>query len=120
MRGGLSFNGTNLVCICTKSWWRAKNGAKQNQTMIHEIGHQFNMVAQGTGSGPDKVATQYTGKGHVGSHCYNGCGVQANYSSHTASSTCVMFGAGNGKNAFCANCAIAMKKQDISGGFGSL
>lgn len=120
MRGGLSFPGTNLVCICTKAWWLAKNEAYQNQVMIHEIGHQFGMVADGSGTGPDKVATQYTGKGHVGSHCYNGCGGLASYSGQEASSTCVMFGGTNGKTAYCANCAPAMKKQDISNGFGSL
>lgn len=114
MRGGISLSG-NIVCICTRAWWGNKSTSDQNQTMIHEIGHQIKMVAEGTGKGPDKVATQYTGKGHVGSHCHYNLPTQADYSS--ASGSCVMFGATNGVSTFCANCAPAVVKQDLSDGW---
>jgi hypothetical protein len=119
MRGGLSFRGANLICVCTKAWWTQKSAASQNQVIIHELGHQYAMVADGTGTGPDRVATQYAGSGHVGNHCHNGVAAQANYGAVTGA-TCVMFGATNAPTSFCGNCAPAVKKQDFSGGFGSL
>ncbi|HEY6642888.1 hypothetical protein [Povalibacter sp.] len=114
MRGGISLSG-NIVCVCTRAWWKNKSTGDQNQTMIHEIGHQLNMVADGTGKGPDRVSTQYSGKGHVGSHCHHSLPVQADYGS--ASGSCVMFGATNGISAFCSNCAPAVLKQDLSAGW---
>lgn len=119
MRGGLSFPGTNLICVCTKAWWREKSADSQNETIIHEMGHQFDMVVDGSGSGPDRVATQYDDSGHVGSHCHNGIAAQADYSDEDGS-TCVIFGATNDVSTFCANCAPAVKKQDLGDGFGSL
>jgi len=118
MRGGKSFR-ENLICVCTRSWWRDKTTAYQNQVMIHEIGHQYGMVADGTGTGPDWVTTQYDNSGHKGSHCHRGISDRADYGG-VEGSTCVMFGATNGINAFCSECAGAVKKQDFSGGFGSL
>ena len=114
MRGGISLSG-NIVCVCTRAWWRDKTGPEQNQVMIHEIGHQLTMVSDGTGKGPDKVSTEYTGKGHVGSHCHHALGVLASYANVTGD--CVMFGATNGVTAFCANCAPAVVKQDLSAGW---
>ena len=115
MRGGVSLGG-NIICICTRAWWADKSTTAQNQTMIHELGHQFNMVADGSGTGPDSVATLYSGKGHRGNHCHEGLPVQADYSGATGAS-CVMFGATNPSTAFCANCAPAVLKQDLSAGF---
>jgi hypothetical protein len=89
--------------------------------MVHELGHTVGMVANGTGKLPDAVATLYTSaKGHVGNHCYNGnADGQARYDSATdsANSTCVMYGATNGKSAFCDNCAPAVRKLDICDGW---
>jgi hypothetical protein len=115
MRGGISLGG-NIVCVCTRAWWRTKSTTDQNQTMIHELGHQLKMVADGTGRGPDQVSTHYTGKGHVGPHCHEGLPVLADYSTSTGSS-CVMFGATNGVATFCTNCVPAVIKQDLSAGF---
>ncbi len=121
MRGGLSFPDGNLICVCTRSWWSDKSAAGQNQIMIHELGHKVGMVADGTGKLPDAVATLYdSSKGHVGNHCYKGnADGQARYDSATDSdsSTCVMYGATNGKSAFCDNCAPAVRKLDICDGW---
>jgi hypothetical protein len=115
MRGGISLGG-NIVCVCTRAWWQTISTADQNQVMIHELGHQLNMVADGTGTGPDKVSTHYTGKGHVGPHCHEGLPVQASYATATGSA-CVMFGATNGVTMYCSKCAPAVIKQDLSAGF---
>ncbi len=114
MRGGISLSG-NIICVCTRAWWQDISTPDQNQVMVHELGHQLKMVAEGTGKGPDRVSTQYTGKGHVGSHCHDGLPVQPSYSS--ASGSCVMFGATSHISAFCPNCAPAVVKQDLSAGF---
>ena len=115
MRGGLSFPGGNLICVCTRAWWQTKTGASQNQVMVHELGHHIGHVPEGTGTGLDKTPNQYTGKGHVGSHCHTGLGVLASYSGQ--SGTCVMFGATHANPAFCADCAKAAKKADLSPGW---
>jgi hypothetical protein len=121
MRGGLEFPGGNLICVCTRAWWQDASNDKQNQILIHEMGHKVGMVADGTGTGPDKVATWYNdAKGHVGPHCHNGLPAdQARYdgSGDLAKSTCVMYGATNGKTAFCANCAPTVRKEDLGKGW---
>jgi len=120
MRGGLSFGGGNLVCICTRAWWQAKTTLSQNQTLIHEVGHKVGMVSDGSGNLPKKVATHYAAKGHVGNHCYNGNAKgESNYNTKEArkKSTCVMFGTVNGKTKFCEKCHPTVRKLDISKGW---
>jgi len=120
MRGGLSFPGGSLVCICTRAWWQDKSTTSQNQTLIHEVGHKVGMVADGSGNLPDKVATHYADKGHVGDHCYNGNPAgESNYntSAFRKNSICVMFGTTNGKTKFCGNCHPTVRKLDISKGW---
>jgi type VI secretion system secreted protein VgrG len=114
MRGGLSFPGGNLICVCTRAWWANKTEAAQNQTMVHEMGHKVGMVPDG--SSLDRTSTQYTGKGHVGSHCHAGLPVRSSYSG-ASGSRCVMFGATNGITAFCADCAKAVRRVDLSKGW---
>jgi hypothetical protein len=118
MRGGLSFPGGNAVCICTRAWWANVSTDDQNQVLVHEVGHQVGMVANGTGILPDKVSTHYdSSKGHVGDHCYQGIADgQARYDSaaDATASRCVMYGATNSRIAFCANCAPAVRKVDIT------
>jgi len=116
MRGGLSFGGGNLICVCTRAWWQAESTDDQNQVMIHEMGHKVGMVADGTSKGPDKTAKFYEGKGHVGPHCHQGLPVQDSYSG-VSGSTCVMFGATNGITTFCADCTPAVRKVDLSSGW---
>ncbi|MBN2131066.1 MAG: hypothetical protein JW741_16305 [Sedimentisphaerales bacterium] len=121
-RGGLSYGGGNLICICTRAFWQSDDTASMNQTLIHEMGHKVGMVPDGTGKKPDKTETFYdSSKGHVGTHCYKGLpDGEAKYDKpgDGASSQCVMYGATNGKSAFCDKCTPAVRKQDISEGWG--
>ena len=120
MRGGISFRGTNIVAICTKAWWQTKSETAQNQAIVHEVGHQLGMVANGSRILPDKTPNHYdNSKGHKGNHCHAGIPTgQARYDSKAdkAASTCVMYGATNGKIAFCSECAKALKKVDLKNG----
>jgi hypothetical protein len=120
MRAGLAFGG-NLVCVCTKAWWRTSSADKQQQVIVHEIGHKVQMASNGTGISPDKIATHYeNSKGHVGNHCYKGnADDQDRYDSSTdkSNSTCVMYGSTNGKIEFCDNCQPAVQKVDITNGW---
>jgi len=124
MRAGLSFGGNNLICICTKAWWRSSNSTKQNQVIIHEMGHKIGLVPDGTGSSTDKIDTFYdSSKGHVGTHCHHGVAAgQTRYddAASSSSSDCVMYGSTNGHSAFCEHCAPAAKKEDISAGWPGL
>ena len=76
------------------------------------------MVADGTGKLPDKVATHYLDKGHVGDHCYFDLGELDTYSG-VSGNKCVMYGSGgsNPPTGFCEHCAPAVKKVDISDGW---
>lgn len=120
MRAGLALGGANQVCVCTRAWWRNEPGASQECVIIHEVGHKVGMVAAGSGNQPDAVATHYSGKGHAGDHCYQGCPAgETSYNTDTnlTASQCVMFGTSNEKNAFCADCEKAVKKLDINAGW---
>lgn len=114
MRAGYAAPKGNIVCICTRAWWTALDTPHMNQVMTHEIGHKVGMVANGSGKGPDKVATYYEEKGHIGPHCHHGLPVQARYESDIGD--CVMFGA-SAASPFCANCVPAVLKLDISEGW---
>ena len=124
MRAGLSFGGNNLICVCTKAWWRNKTAAQQNQVIIHEMGHKIGMVPNGQAKLPDKITTFYDStKGHVGTHCHHGIPAgQDRYdaSADAALSDCVMYGSTNGQSAFCEHCSVAAKKQDITAGWPTL
>lgn len=120
MRAGISLGSTNVVAICTKAWWRNQSEARQNQVIIHELGHQLGMVSNGSGKLPAKTSYHYnTTKGHVGDHChYDIAAGQARYDSTAdgTNSKCVMYGATNGKSAFCVECIKAVKKVDLVSG----
>lgn len=116
MRGGISLGGGNLICVCTRAWWQTKSDASQNETMAHELGHKVGMVPEGTGSSLDRTTNQYTARGHRGSHCHTGIALQATFSS-TTGTTCTMFGATNGVQLFCDECAKAVKKLDLASGW---
>jgi len=118
MRGGLSFGAGNAVCVCTRAWWLDISSPTQNQVLVHEIGHQVGMVANGTGRLPDRVSTHYdASKGHVGDHCHQGIPPgQARYDrpADLVAARCVMYGTTTANTAFCGNCASAVRKVDVS------
>ena len=117
MAGGLSFGNGNLICVCARSWWRDKSDSAQNDVIVHEMGHKIGMVSNGSKKLPDKVKTHYTEKGHIGPHCHEGLAEKIKSYSGVSGSKCVMFGATNGKSAFCPNCSPAVRKVDLSGGW---
>lgn len=118
MRGGLSFPGGNLICICTKAWWRVTSAGMQNSVAIHEMGHKVGMVSNGAAKLPDKVVTFYEAKGHIGPHCYYDLGDLPTYAGATGNQ-CVMFGAvgADSPTAFCPKCIPAVRKMDLSAGW---
>jgi hypothetical protein len=121
MRGGLSFPGGNLICICTKVWWSTIDEKMQNEVIAHELGHMLGMVTDGSGKLPDRAASLYDdAKGHHGNHCFYGLSAnQARYdsSSDLIRAKCVMYGAANHISDFCVNCAPAVCKVDLSDGW---
>lgn len=130
MCGGLEFPDSNLICVCTRAWWNMESSRDQVQILIHELGHKFGMVPNGSDSAlhryydarlPDKPESYYDNvKGHVGPHCYFGLpDNQARYDNDTdrAASKCVMYGATNGKIRFCGNCGPALRKVDLARGW---
>jgi hypothetical protein len=121
MRGGLSFSGGNLICVCTKAWWKNTDAKMQNDVIAHELGHKLGMVSDGTGKLPDKIVSLYDdNKGHRGNHCFYGLSAnQKRYgsSSDLFGSKCVMYGETNSKSDFCVNCAPAVLKVDLTDGW---
>jgi hypothetical protein len=118
MRNGLSFGG-NLICVCTRVWWRERSNAEINQTCTHEMGHKIGLVTDGAGKKPDKVPQHYSGKGHVGNHCHNGLAVLPTYSGTVSGPKCVMFGSrtNDRPSEFCEHCAPKARMVDLSAGW---
>jgi hypothetical protein len=121
MRAGVAYGGVNLICVCTKVWWKAVDEYAQNQAIIHEIGHKIGMVPDGLGKGPDKPATWYDNtKGHVGDHCFHGLSpnlVRYDGDIDDSKIRCVMYGAATKRSEFCSNCAPLVCKLDLNNGF---
>jgi hypothetical protein len=121
MRGGMAYQGVNVICVCTMAWWKTIDEHVQNQVIVHELGHKIGMVPNGRGKGPDKPSTWYDdSKGHVGNHCFNGLPPNlANYAGDfdERQIKCVMYGASSNRSEFCANCSPIVCKVDISDGW---
>lgn len=122
MCGGFSFLENNIITVCTKSWGLMTTEDVQLRTMIHETGHQLGMVCDGSGKLPDRVVTFYDEHGHTGRHCNNGLSESQKTKpvygeEEIIRSICVMYGCGNGKKAFCSNCAEALRKLSLEDGF---
>jgi len=118
MRGGFAdSNRSNITTACTRYEW--SDYQEQNKVMVHEAGHQFKMVVDNAvdASLPDKPANHYTERGHNGNHCHTGLSIKTTYVDGDATSAgCVMFGAVGNKIEFCSDCAVAVRKLDLSGG----
>lgn len=110
---GISFSGTNLICIGKTS---------QEETVIHEMGHKIGMVVEGTDKQPDKVKTFYEGRGHGRRHCYYGASKvwwnllkKKKYTPEDSKKAdCVMYGLICKKTEFCKHCRRAVRKLDLS------
>jgi hypothetical protein len=118
MRGGIALAGPTVV-VCTRGYWVDIPAASQNCVVVHELGHKFGMVPEGSGRSLDRHADQYTNSGHIGSHCHTGTAAAANYGGSVAlaASTCVMFGTVNGRLAYCGACAPQVRKVDLGSGW---
>lgn len=112
--------GTNVIAVATRVFFedRAAEGVKD--TLLHELGHRFGMVANGNRSKllrwrehtPDAPSTYYdeeTDKklSHVGRHCKAGAPKQ---------NTCIMYGSSGGRvgHDFCPDCGKALRKMDLT------
>ena len=125
MSGGISFGNKGIIAVCTRAWWKKKSPEGMGQTLVHEIGHQVGMVpGERASSGLAQGKHHYLGLGHVGNHCHNGCDLEDDIDKDNnkwngnarEKSTCVMFGSANGKESFCSECAMQVRKVDLSEG----
>ena len=125
MSGGISFGNKGIIAVCTRVWWQKKPSKGMGQTLVHEIGHQVGMVpGERASSGLAQGKHHYLGLGHVGNHCHNGCDLEDDIDKRNnkwndnarKKSRCVMFGSTNGKGSFCNECAIQVRKVDLSEG----
>jgi hypothetical protein len=123
MIAGFAISGTNVTAVATKAWWNATNAQQQTAIAIHEAGHWLGMVPDGDAVNnkpvPDKTPNFYTEKGHQGPHCSSGLNdTEKAMSDYTQidplRSDCIMYGEMNNRSAFCNDCAIALKKMDLS------
>jgi len=127
-RGGISYGGGNLICVCTRSWWRSETQLAQNAVLIHEMGHKIGMVPDGNPSRTCDLEhtnalfpNQYRRRGHRGSHCCAGVGPPAAGGEYDGSEApdCVMFGSSRQNvQDFCPHCTRAVNKVDLSDGWG--
>lgn len=117
MRGGFSFPlGINFIAVCTKAYWTQLTDDDQNKIIVHEVGHQLKMVPVGGGKLPDTPPNHYTLHGHNGNHCHIGLPLRHFVAGDESSAGCVMFGAVSSHIDFCVDCALAVKKLDLSDG----
>ena len=125
MSGGVSRGNKGIIAVCTRAWWKKISPEGMGQTLVHEIGHQVGMVpGERALSGLAQGKHHYLGLGHVGNHCHNGCDLKDDIDKDNnkwngnarEKSRCVMFGAANGKESFCSECAMQVRKVDLSEG----
>ena len=119
----------NVVVVAKSGWFTPRDVAGRAQTLIHELGHKFGMVAEGVGRDPDPPATLYGGfrrapipdqKGHQGPHCSEGVTyvtVAPGRKEWQGNPACVMFGSGwaSRPNSYCGKCTPIVRKLDCEG-----
>ncbi|MGX9689216.1 type VI secretion system Vgr family protein [Achromobacter anxifer] len=125
--GGVAFPGTNLLGVAAMDPWEPNTLDYQQQTLVHEIGHLIGMVPSGpewVRAHPDEadMDSSKLDKGQYfysqfGNHCHFGLPASEADPSHVGS--CVMFGGDCVSIRFCAGCAQAVRKTDMSNGWPS-
>ncbi|MDI7259576.1 MAG: hypothetical protein QME90_06620 [Thermodesulfobacteriota bacterium] len=110
---------TNLIFLPSLAWWQKIPVGDSIHDLLHEVGHMIGMVPDGAGD-LEKVPTNYSGRGHAGSHCHAGLPLKNEFEEKDISgSKCIMFGASNQTLSFCSNCSKAVKKIDLGKGWPS-
>jgi len=125
--GGVAFPGTNLLGVAAMSPWEPNTLDYLQQTLVHEIGHLIGMTPSGpewVRAHPDEadMDSSKLDKGpyfysQFGNHCHFGLPASQADPSHVGS--CVMFGGDCVSIRFCASCAQAVRKTDMSNGWPS-
>lgn len=126
-RGGVAYGGGNLICVCTRTYWRDVGTLEQNAIIIHEMGHKIGMVPNGNSSetcdlegGTVQFPDHYIERGHRGNHCCAGVGPPTPGPDYSGSESpgCVMFGRASSRvRDFCPPCAQAVNKVDLTDGW---
>ncbi|MGB3436603.1 hypothetical protein, partial [Achromobacter sp.] len=125
--GGVAFPGTNVLGVAAMTPWEPVTMDYQQQTLVHEIGHLIGM----TPSGPEwarahsdeaEMDSSKLDKGpyfysQFGNHCH--FGLPASQADPSNTGSCVMFGGDCLSIRFCASCAQAVRKTDMSNGWPS-
>ena len=107
--------------------WREmdRRGHHTSETTVRRVMRRSGIAAIFPGRNLSKASKHhYLGLGHVGNHCHNGCDLKDDIDKDNnkwngnarEKSTCVMFGSANGKESFCSECAMQVRKVDLSEG----
>ncbi len=124
---GVAFYNSNLLCVAAMSPWEPVTMDYQQQTLVHEIGHLIGMVPSGpewVQAHPDEADMDASklDKGpyfysQFGNHCH--FGLPASQADPAYTGSCVMFGGDCLSIRYCASCAKAVRKVDMSHGWPS-
>ncbi|WP_447921876.1 type VI secretion system tip protein TssI/VgrG [Achromobacter aegrifaciens] len=125
--GGVAFPGTNILGVAAMSPWEPVTMDYQQQTLVHEIGHLIGMNPSGpewAQAHPDEAEMDSSklDKGpyfysEFGNHCH--FGLPASQANPSNTGSCVMFGGDCVSIRYCASCAKAVRKVDMSHGWPS-
>ena len=130
---GISFSTLNIIYMRTRSLGSKRDELEQNETIMHEIGHQLGMVSPGQcpigaeyeekykyselyDIGLDKGLNYYdqysVETSHKGCHCDFEDNVER----------CIMYGSGvaQRKSGFCPDCSSKVAKTDLTSGVPNL
>jgi hypothetical protein len=96
------------------------NANQFNNTILHEVGHQFNQVRKTNGwLGVPDHPDQYVKRGGQGSHCKKGAGEHATAKDEDGATVytngkCIMFHVAVGNVTFCDNCKTDLRVRDMT------
>ncbi len=125
---GLSFGKMGAIAVADRGRWTKRDADAKLQTLLHEMGHRFGLVASGnqttkrkkthTPDAPGTYYDEYTVKGttHRGAHCNLGATWDAGKKQWSGTPGCVMFGESKKgrKDDLCGECAKTFRKADLS------